>query len=868
MKALLVSLKSKSIPFIQENRNLIVQFILTVFFIGIGIWFIHHEESELHEVRTTILSANIGWLIAGIILSMIYLFLHGYMYREAFISIGCKLPIITGTILFLKRNFISVFLPAGGVSSLAFFTGDIEKQGITKTQIHLASTLYGFIGIVSVILIAIPAFIYGLVTKTIGSSEWLVLLGILLLIAVLYFSYKSLINKGYVFNQIKRWVPSIEVYIDDLRTNKINRNRFLSSLFFSILIEFSGILHLFIAMKALGFESSWFTAVLGYIVAVVFLIISPFLRGVGPVEVSLTYVLSRFGFTTVQAIAITFLYRFFEFWIPLLAGLITFLAKVNKLLMRILPAILLFALGVVNIISGMTPAINERLEMLKDFLPINIITASNYFVIVTGLLLLITATFMLKGLRNAWYFALFLSIISFVGHLTKAIDYEEAIVAFVVIVVLFSIHKEYYIRSNLRLRTVGIQTVFLSIFAVLIYGVVGFYYLNKKHFGIDFNFLQSVRYTFLNYILVGSDDLIPNGAFARHFILSINISGFITMLFLVFTLIRPYIIKPLATTEEMSKAINLVKNYGNSGLDFFKTYYDKLIFFPEGISSFISYRISGNFAVVLENPVAENVQDMAKSIRLFYKYCRENGVRSLYYRVPEESLSVYRDQGKKALFIGQEGIVNIHTFSLEGGNKKAMRNAVHKVRERGYKTSIHSSPVKDGVLQKLKSVSDEWLRENERKEIVFSQGIFNWDELKQQTILSVESPEEKIVAFINIIPDYAKGEATYDLIRKTNDAPNGVMDYILVELFQYLKSQGYNFVNLGFAPMSGIQNAQNFPERSMKFAYEKIRSFAHYKGLRDYKEKFAPTWYNKYLIYEHDYDLLQAPSVLNNVIKP
>ena len=68
--------------------------------------------------------------------------------------------------------------------------------------------------------------------------------------------------------------------------------------------------------------------------------------------------------------------------------------------------------------------------------------------------------------------------------------------------------------------------------------------------------------------------------------------------------------------------------------------------------------------------------------------------------------------------------------------------------------------------------------------------------------------------------------------------------------------------------MSGLDDPQNFPERSMKFAYEKIKSFAHYKGLREYKAKFGPLWFNKYLIYEHDYDLLQIPSVLAKVIKP
>ncbi len=252
----------------------------------------------------------------------------------------------------------------------------------------------------------------------------------------------------------------------------------------------------------------------------------------------------------------------------------------------------------------------------------------------------------------------------------------------------------------------------------------------------------------------------------------------------------------------------------------------------------------------------------------FDAFCYENGMKSIYYRVPEELLGIHQNLRKKSLLIGQEGVVNLSSFSLEGKSKKSMRNAINKVREQGYKSTIHNVPVKDGVLQKIKLVSQEWLDDMDRSEIVFSQGMFVWEELKQQTIITVENEEEKIVAFLNIIPDYVKDEATYDLIRKTKDAPNGVIDFILIEFFNYVKSIGYNYVNMGFAPLSGLNDPHTFPERSMKFAYEKISSFSHYKGMRDYKEKFEPVWYNKYLIYQHDYDLLQIPTALTKVIKP
>ena len=861
-------IKSLKIPFNKENRNIVMQFIIAALFIGIGIWFVKHEKTELFQIKSTLTSATLLWVFAGIFVTALYFILQGLMYVASFSAINAKIGLKEAVILFLKRNFISVFLPAGGFSSLAFFTNSVEEKGNTKVQIYLASTIYAFIGIVSVVLVAIPVFIYAVINGSLGASDWYALLLVILFLVVLLLGFQSIIKEGRLYTILIKWFPKTESVFNEIKGQVIDKRKFALAVFYSILIEFVGIAHLYIAMIALHHDPQFLAAAMAYIVSVIFLIISPFMRGLGAVEVSLSYILINYGFTTIDAIAITFLYRFFEFWTPLLAGILLFISKINKLLMRVVPAFLLLALGIINIVSVLTPAIDDRLQFLEDYLPLEAIHASNYLVFTSGLFLLVTASFMLKGLRMAWWFALSFSIISLVGNLTKAIDYEEAIVASVVIVVLITTRKEYYIKTNPKLRLLGIQTAILSIIAVLIYGTIGFYYLDQKHFGINFSTLQSIRYTLQNYFLVGSSNLFPLDHFANHFLMSIKISGFISIAFLLYTLINPYIRKNATTAEEISVAKELVQKYGNSSLDYFKTYYDKLLFISKSKNSFLAYRLVGTYAVVLENPVAANLQEMKDCLLAFETFCYECGLKSIYYRVLEHDVPMYNSLDKKHFFIGQEGVVNITDFSLEGSAKKSLRNAMNKITESGFKTSIYQPPIHDGILQKLEAVSKEWLEETERKEIVFSQGLFDVNELKHQTIITVENLEEKIIAFINIIPDSVKGEATYDLIRKTKDAPNGIMDYILIALFNYLKSQNYKAVNLGLAPMSGIEHPKTFQDKSMKFAYEKIKTFSHHKGLRNFKEKFSPTWQNQYVIFSDDYDLIQIPRILSKVIKP
>jgi lysylphosphatidylglycerol synthetase-like protein (DUF2156 family)/uncharacterized membrane protein YbhN (UPF0104 family) len=777
IKRSLASVRQMGGAYVRGNKKLIWQAVFAVFFIAVGIWFVRHEQTELHQVRRILVTSSWQWLVTGVVLTVVYMLLQALMYVASFAAVGNRISVGDALTLFLKRNFISVFLPAGGISSLVFFTGNIEAKGISKTQIHLASSIYAFVGILSAVLVAIPAFLFALVNGGVGAGEWLALAGVAGIIVLGYSGYRSVVSKGYIYQKVIRYRPSAGVYLDDLSSNRIGQSYFALTVLYSVFIELTGIAHLYIAMIALHLEPSLTAAIFSYIVAIIFLIISPFLRGIGAIEVSMTFILMRFGFNDAAAISITFFYRFLEFWLPLFAGAMSFLFKINKLLMRVFPALLLLLLGVINIVSVVTPAIGERLHFLKEFLPTGVITVSNVFVLITGLFLLITAAFMLKGLRVAWYFALVLCLLSIVGHLTKAIDYEESSFALFVAVILFVSRKEYYIRNG---RKRGLR-------------------------------------------------------------------------------------KSMDRKEDLEWAKVQISKYGSSGIDYFKAYPDKMIFRAPNADGFVAFRVSGDFAVALGSPVTDKIS-LRTCAESFDKYCFRNGLRSIYFRIPEDHLHAF--PGKKKLFLGQEGIMDLTTFSLDGGSRKSIRNALKKVTEKGYHSKIYTAPVSDEVLGKLKAVSDEWLADTKRSEIVFSQGMFLWDELREQTIITVESPDDQIVAFLNIIPDYASGEGTYDLIRKTKDAPNGTIDFITVEMFHYLKKEGYSAVNLGFAPLSGIADPRNFPEHSMKFAYEKIRAFSHYQGLRAFKEKFSPVWYNRYLVYDEDYDLFKVPGALSNVIKP
>ncbi|MBD0377099.1 MAG: DUF2156 domain-containing protein, partial [Flavisolibacter sp.] len=102
----------------------------------------------------------------------------------------------------------------------------------------------------------------------------------------------------------------------------------------------------------------------------------------------------------------------------------------------------------------------------------------------------------------------------------------------------------------------------------------------------------------------------------------------------------------------------------------------------------------------------------------------------------------------------------------------------------------------------------------------------------------------------------------------TADARGGCMDALIIELVNYAKAKGAKRLNLGLVPMAGIEDPDNTAEQLIRYAYQKLKRFRHYTGLRDFKEKYASVWLNKYLVYENDFDLLQLPVALNKVMQP
>ena len=290
-------------------------------------------------------------------------------------------------------------------------------------------------------------------------------------------------------------------------------------------------------------------------------------------------------------------------------------------------------------------------------------------------------------------------------------------------------------------------------------------------------------------------------------------------------------------------------------------------FFGKKIKGFIAYKVSTGLAVVVDDPVCGDEHDHKMIlIQEFEYFCKTLRLNPCYYKVERSARPLFNKMGKKSIQIGQEAVINIQRFNIIDKNRKFLQNTVNRIEKEGLQTKLHLPPLKNGLLQQLEMVSDEWIKTMCEKEKLLSKIAFNTEEMRTHRVMTVENEEGRIIAFLNIVPGNALQEVTYDLIRKTNDAPNGSLDVLIVKMIEYSKACGYEYLNMGHTPFSGIENSNKLPEKIIKMAYRKIPLFKFYHHLNDFKGKFDPQWQEQFVIYNRSYQLLLLPIAINSLL--
>lgn len=501
--------------------------------------------------------------------------------------------------------------------------------------------------------------------------------------------------------------------------------------------------------------------------------------------------------------------------------------------------------GAILLVSGATPAVHGRLSVLRNWVPLAVLETSHLVGSLIGVALLLLARGLSRRLDGAWVLAIALLAAGAVASLVKGLDYEEATILLLLLVALLPFRKQFYRRSSLldEPLTASWMIAVAAIVAASIW--IGQFAFHHVEYSGDMLFHFAFR-----------------GGGVPRFLRASAIAVSALAIYGMTVLLRPRSPEPdLPTDADLARARPLVDAAEDSSSHAALVGDKALLFSPRG-DAFLTYGVEGRSWVSMGDPVGPDPAATELAWRL-REISDRHGGWACFYQVGPGALPRYLDMGLSLFRLGEEAVVALEGFSLEGSVRRPLRLAYNRAQRDGLAFEIVPPESLPPLLPELRKLSDAWLAEKNVREKGFSVGYFDERYLREGPV-ALARVGERIVAFANLWTSSCKAELSFDLMRHVTDAPRTTMDFLFVSLMLWGREQGYRAFTLGMAPLSGLEDRALAPLWTKLGArlYRHGEYFYNFQGLRQYKEKFAPEWRPRYLAAPGG---LRLPLVLANV---
>lgn len=504
----------------------------------------------------------------------------------------------------------------------------------------------------------------------------------------------------------------------------------------------------------------------------------------------------------------------------------------------VLPTVLAaatFGAGVVLLLSGATPSVHPRIHALGRVVPLPLIELSHFAASMAGVGLLVLALAIRRRLDAAYGLTVALLVVGIVGSLLKGLDFEEALLLAGVLACVLPARHAFYRRAALTREALEPGWI-VAVVAVVGASVwLGLFSFRHVDYGGELWWQFTARGDAPRFLRASAGAVLALGALG------------------LARLLRPAGVEPAAPdAAALARAAAIAQSAPESAAAL-ALLGDKALLFAGGApvpaeDGFVMYAVEGRSWIAMGDPVGPPERRAELAWR-FREEADRHGAWPVFYQVRAESLPLYIDLGLTFVKLGEEAIVPLTGWSLEGGTRKGLRRMLKDGEKRGLRFAIVPTDEVPALLPALRAVSDEWLTHKAAREKGFSLGRFDAAYLRHFPCAVVRDASGALVAFANVWTGDGRTECSVDLMRHRVDAPKAVMDFLFVQLLQWAAAQGYARFNLGMAPLAGLTPRHLAPLWTRAGALVARRGEAYYNfaGLRAYKEKFGPVWEPRYL---------------------
>lgn len=345
----------------------------------------------------------------------------------------------------------------------------------------------------------------------------------------------------------------------------------------------------------------------------------------------------------------------------------------------------------------------------------------------------------------------------------------------------------------------------------------------------------------------------------------VNLFGAVVVIGSTFVLLRtPGSTRSLTAADE-AVVRAMLRDFGEAdSLGYFATRRDKAVVYDTedagAARAAISYRVVGGVSLASGNPVGDPRRWPA-AIERWRDQARANGWSLAVMAPGDEGARAYTEAGLAAYEIGDEAILDLTDFSVNRPGLKPVRQAVSRLRRRGYTVEVRRHADLDPAdFERLARAASQW-RGDGGDERGFSMALGRLGDPLDGDCVLVEAhdAEGAVRGFLSLVP-WGRGGLSLDLMRRDPAADNGIVELLVTSLAEQAPRLQVARVSLNFAMFReafargeelGAGPLARLGRQALLLASRTWQLESLYRS----NAKYLPEWQPRYICFEYGSDL-------------
>ena len=515
------------------------------------------------------------------------------------------------------------------------------------------------------------------------------------------------------------------------------------------------------------------------------------------------------------------------------------------------------AVGAIGIASSLTPALPQRLELVEDLVDPLVLHLAAGTTALIGIILMLLGRGLARRRRGAHVAALALLGVSAVLHLVKGLDVEEAMLAAGVFVLLVRSRREFTVPMPAGRALVVVRVALILAVIDLGFGLAGLA-IGAGRLRVPFKPGRALAEVVRR--LGGANGAIHFHGVARLFPLTLAVLGFVSVGALLVVAFAPVRARLGLGNERTRARVQTMTNRADGDtLDPFALRAEKhYVFSPDGEAA-VAYRYVAGVGLASGDPIGAP-DAFPDALAAFLALCDERGWRPAVMGVRNDRLDLYLDAGLSAWYLGDEAIIDVKDFTLDGRAMRDVRQAVNRTYNSGIVTEFHYEGELAGDLRgQLLAIAERGRRgAPERGFSMALDGLLSGRD-HDCVIVVARADDGRPFAFQRYIPCQAGRGLSLDAMRRDEDiGPNGVNERMIVDTIEWARNRQIAEVSLNFAFCRALidpPDTLDLGERAQAWVVQRLSPHFQIESLLRFNAKFRPRWVPRSIVYRSLGDL-------------